>query len=349
MRYPWPRKPTDPVVEFKLPRVYGSTPTLFGAPLAESEEDLKGADVAFLGIPWRAPTPESRVGSATANYEGTLLTPAYFRINSVKYGGYLPELDLDVFEHLRLVDYGDAVVVPDMARTLADVEARVAAIVAAGCCPVTMGGNAGPSTYPVLKAVADAAGGPVAVVNFDAHHDNQRGDWQEDDPRQPRWGSTWARRILTVPGVDPARYFHIGLRGPRNDRETFLRFEEMGVLREHIFTYREVKEARRRGFDEWAADLARRVVAGASKVWVAFDPDVLDLGSNPDWGDEPLGLRTEEVVELVFQLGRAAGRAKLGGLAFMALPYNAQSLHFVCIYILLYALAGAILANNSPG
>ena len=31
-------------------RLYGGTPTLYGAPLALTPEDLSGADVAFLGI-----------------------------------------------------------------------------------------------------------------------------------------------------------------------------------------------------------------------------------------------------------------------------------------------------------
>ena len=102
--------PFEPIVEMRSPRVYGSFPTLFGMPLAETEEDLRAADVAFLGVPWRAPTTPSSfyVGGARANFEGTQLTPSYFRLNSLNYGGYLPELDLDVFEHLRLADRGDA-------------------------------------------------------------------------------------------------------------------------------------------------------------------------------------------------------------------------------------------------
>lgn len=338
----WARRPADPVVEMLLPRVYGSTPTLFGAPLCDAESQLQNADAAFLGIPWRAPTPDTRMGGAAANYEGTLLTPSSFRANSIKYGGYLPELDVDVFEHMRLVDCGDAEIVHDMQRSLDNVEGQIAAMMRAGCLALTIGGNSGPSTYPVLKAIAASADGPTAILNLDAHHDNARGEWHEDDPRRPRWGSTWARQILSLPNVDPARYFHFGLRGPRNDRDTFTRFVERGVLRDHIMTYRELKQARRQGFDAWAEELAARVVDGAGKVWIAVDPDVLNLGANPDWGDEPLGPTTDEVVELVFQVGRAAGRRRFGGLSFMALPFNAQTLHFVCIYILLYALAGVI-------
>jgi agmatinase len=322
-------------------RIYGGTPTLYGAPLAQNPKDLQGADVAFLGIPWQAPSPERWLGGVMPNYD-TLLSPSTFRQNSLVHQGYLPELDLDVFERLRLVDYGDADVVHDMKQTLANVEMRVKDIIDAGCIPITIGGNAGPSTYPVLKAVAERAGGPTAVLNFDAHHDNQRGEWEDDDPRQPRWGSTWARRILALPGVDPARYHHVGLRGPINDRDTFVRFTERGVKREHIYTSQDLKQARRDGFERWADTLARKIAAGAGKVWIGVDPDVLDIGSNPDFAIDPFGLTADEIIELVHRVGIAAGREKFGGIAFMALPYNARAVHFICLYILLYALAGIV-------
>jgi guanidinopropionase len=342
MKANWPRRVSDPVVQMLVPRLYGNTPSLFGAPIATREEDLRGAQVAFLGIPWRAPTPDTRMGRAAANYEGTQLTPSQFRINSLRYGGYLPELDLDVFARLRFVDCGDVDVVSDMGQLLASVEARVTQIVRAGCFPFTMGGNAGPSTYAVLKAIAGNAGGPTAVLNFDAHHDNRRGEWEEDDPRLPQWGSAWARRILGLPGVDPAQYYHVGLRGPRNDPEVFTRFLERGVRRDHIYTYREIKRARRSGFDEWAASLAVEIVARASKVWIAFDPDVLNLGASPDFGDEPLGPTTEEVLTVAYEVGKAAGPKRFGGLGIMALPYDAQTMHSICVYLLLYTLAGVL-------
>jgi len=322
--------------------LYGSTPTFFRRPLRRRGEPLAGADVAFLGIPWRAPNPEGR---SAINYEGSLLTPTYFRSNSSSFGGYLPELELDVFEHLEMVDLGDADIVADMATSLGNVESRVAEAIAAGCMLVTVGGNSGVSTYPVLKAIAAAASGPTAVLNLDAHHDNERGDWQEDDPRNPLWATTWARRILGLPGVDPGRYFHFGLRGALNDKETFLRFTERGARRENILTYRDLKEARREGFEAWSERLAGKITAGAAKVWVCIDPDVLNMGTNPDFGDEPMGPTNEEVIELLFQVGRAAGRDRFGGISFGAVPYTATSLHYACFYFVLYALAGVALSE----
>jgi arginase family enzyme len=329
----------------ETPLVYGATPTLFRRRYVRPGEEIGDADVAFLGIPWRAPNP---AGRSSLNYEGSLLTPTYFRTNSTSFGGFLPELEVDVFDHFKMVDLGDADVVGDMATSLANVEKRVAEAIGAGCMMVTIGGNSGVSTYPVLKAIAGAASGPTAVLNLDAHHDNFRGEWEEDDPRNPRWASSWARRILGLPGVDPARYFHFGLRGAVNDKETFLRFTERGVLREHILTYRELKLARREGFDGWAQALAERVTDGTAKVWICVDPDVLNVGSNPDFGDEPLGPTNEEVIELFYQVGRLAGRDRFGGISFGAVPFNATSLHYVCYYFILYALAGVATANAAP-
>jgi agmatinase len=308
----------------------------------ERHEQLAGADVAFLGVPWRAPSPDARIGSMQANYEGSLLTPSYFRLSSVRYGTYLPELDIDVFDHLRLVDCGDAEVRQDMAQTLDAVEAEIAAMLDGGAIPFTIGGNAGPSTYPVVKAIAARSPGPLAILNFDAHADNMRGEWQDDDPRQPNWGSAWIWRILGLPGVDPARYYHIGLRGPRNDKDTFARFVERGAKRENIHTYRDLKRARAAGYDSWSAEFARTVVEGAARVWIAIDPDVLNLDSNPDWVDEPLGPTSEEIIELVYQTVRAAGRERFAGLSFMATPYNAPTLHYILLYVMLYALAAML-------
>ena len=156
----------------ETPFVYGATPTLFLRPLVRPGEDLKGTDIAFLGVPWRAPNP---AGRSPINYEGSLLTPTYFRSNSTSFGGFLPDLEVDVFDHFKMVDLGDADVVGDMATSLDNVERRVAEAVEAGCMMVTIGGNSGVSTYPVLKAIAAAADGPTAVLNLDAHHDNLRG------------------------------------------------------------------------------------------------------------------------------------------------------------------------------
>ena len=85
---------------------------------------------------------------------------------------------------------------------------------------------------------------------------------------------------------------------------------------------------------------------GAAKVWVALDPDVLNAGSVPDFGTEPLGPTADEVIELMYRVGRAAGREKFGGISIMATPHEARSLHQILVYALLYALAGVLASEE---
>jgi hypothetical protein len=66
------------------------------------------------------------------------------------------------------------------------------------------------------------------------------------------------------------------------------------------------------------------------------------LSAGPDWGDEPLGPRAEEVCWLCYEVGRSAGWQKSGGISFMAVPNAAMSTHWICVYNMLYALAGTI-------
>ncbi len=69
-----------------------------------------------------------------------------------------------------------------------------------------------------------------------------------------------------------------------------------------------------------------------------MDPDVLDVGSIADFASEPLGPTLEEVVELLYQVGGAAGKGQLAGISIMATPHDARALH----QALLYALAGML-------
>ncbi|MDQ6674324.1 MAG: arginase family protein [Chloroflexota bacterium] len=344
----WPRRPTAPVSQPLVPRLYGGIPTVYGAPLAESIDDLRAADLAFVGIPWSAPSPDSRAGAASAAFAGTQLTPGIFRQNSLKYGGYLPELEVDVFERLKLVDYGDVSVGNDVNVALEEAYRVTCEVIDAGCIPLTIGGNSGVSSYPVLRAIAERHD-KVGVLNFDAHGDNgQTTPEERTDRRYPRWAGTWALRILEeLPGVSARNYVHVGLRGPRNDPACITRFVDVGVPRENIYTYRELKQARKRDVDELCREAVARALDGVDALWVGIDTDVLTMGVSPDYGDEPLGITTEELLEIMYQAGLQSGRARFGGLSIMALPPNALTLHWILMYAQLYALAGLVHAGSA--
>lgn len=337
------RGSVDPVTSVKThPVFYGSVPSMFGKPISEGPQDLEAFDIAYLGIPWSAP-PSAGRSASIAQFAGTTLTPNSMRTNSIKYGGYLPELDVDVFERFGFTDYGNVDVTFDVKESWANIENKVSDIVAAGCMAFTMGGNGGGASFPVLKAIAGAVPGKVAVVNFDAHGDNYIETEEERfSKRNPRWGSSWARRILAdIPNVDPKLYTHVGLRGPRNDGGVKQRFYDLGVPRENILTYADIKASRRDTLEELGRSIAQRT-AGAEKVWIAVDPDVLDMSVSPQFGDEPLGITVDELVHVAYEVGRTAGRERFAGIAFMATPYEAHTIQWIEIYAALYAFAGVI-------
>ena len=337
----------DPVMKLEIPHWYGNVPTFFGAPLAQNAEDLREADIVFLGIPWQAPTPDSRMGPAADIFMGMVMTAQSLRTSSVKYGGYLPELDVDVFDHLSLVDYGNVDVVRDIRQTNENAVVAVENILSAGAIPVTVGGNSGLGCLPVLEAISRHSAGPIAVINFDAHGDNR--DYStplEIDNGRPRISGNWALRQFDLSNVSARHYHHVGLRGPRNDSGTIPRFLSRGVLRDHIYTYREIKTARRTGFDEFAAQIVNRAMDGASHLWLAIDADVLDIGVCPGFGDEPLGVSVEELVEICYQAGRIAGRKRLAGISLMAIPPGATEMQWISIYTILYTLAGMLQENG---
>jgi arginase family enzyme len=332
---------TQGYVQLTTPTVMGGVPTAYGRPLAEVD-GLSSADAAFLGILWAAPIEAGHIYMGQgSNYGATGNSPSRFRFASLRhYGGFLPELDFDVLESIELLDAGDIAPSGDMAALLAEVDTRVKAIVDADCIPITYGGNAGPSSFAVVRAIGEQRGEPVTVVNFDAHHDNFVGDWREEDPRHPQWAETWVHQTLDLPCVDSARYRHVGLRGPLNDRDVFARFAASGVPRENILTSREIRRAREGGFGNWAQAFAEAVASDGNPVWVAIDIDVLGIDSNPDFADEAFGPSAEEVIELVHRIAATCGRQRFAGLSFMAIPPEATSLHLIASNVILYALAG---------
>ena len=66
------------------------------------------------------------------------------------------------------------------------------------------------------------------------------------------------------------------------------------------------------------------------------------MGVSPDYGDEPLGISVEELLEILYQAGLQAGRERFGGLSIMALPPSAHTYHWIMMYAQLYALAGMV-------
>src|SRR5215470_4453823 len=82
------------------------------------------------GIPYdRPPT----AGRPADQWSGFRDAPVHARKGSLRYRGYVPELDLEVFDHLKVVDYGDAEIVDgDIRQSIDNVARKVQDVIEAG-------------------------------------------------------------------------------------------------------------------------------------------------------------------------------------------------------------------------
>jgi agmatinase len=253
---------------------YAGLLTYGGAPYTQDPAELHGVDVAVVG----APTDD-----LVSDRPGTRFAPRAIRAASCPPGPHL-EAGIDAFAALRIVDFGDAPVLPaDPARSHEAIEATVAHVLAAGALPVVLGGDHA-VTEPALRACA-AAHGPLGVVHFDTHTDTGAEVFGVEVSH-----GTFMRRLIDQGAVDPARYAQVGLRGYWPGEAEFGWQSERGIT--SLFAH-DVRELGIRA-------VVRRAVeaVGTGPAYLTVDVDVLDpafLG--PGTGTpEPGGMSSSELL-----------------------------------------------------
>lgn len=138
------------------------------------------------------------------------------------------------------------------------------------------------------------------------------------------------------PNVDPSRHVEIGMRGPRNTREQAEAYRKRGGRLYPSATVRQI------GIDALCLDALPHPFEGTERTWLHLDMDVLDIGEIPDWGDEPLGLSSWEVVKVVHE----AGKRGLDGLSFVYVAPRSSGAAAVVCYVIVYLMAGWVLGGR---
>ena len=258
-----------------------------GAPIAQDPEELRGVDVAILG----APTDD-----LVSDRPGTRFAPRAIRAASCPPGPHL-EAKVDAFAALRIVDYGDAPVIPaDPVRTHEAIARTDGEVVDAGALPVTIGGDHS-ITEPCVGAISERRGA-VGLIHFDTHTDTGREVFGVE-----RSHGTPMFRLVEAGAVDGARYAQIGLRGYWPGPEEFAWQEGRGIA---AFFMHDVREVGIREVVERA--LAH---AGDGLVYLTVDVDVLDPAFAPGTGTpEPGGMTS---VDLLWAVRTIAERVELAG------------------------------------
>jgi agmatinase len=252
---------------------YAGLLTFAGVPYTQDATHLEGVDVAIVGAP---------MDDLVSDRPGTRFAPRAIRAASSPSG---PELEtaVDAIAELRVVDFGDAPVLPaDPIRSHAAIEATVAEVLAAGAIPVILGGDHSISE-PDVRACA-AAHGPVGLLHFDTHTDTGAEVFGVELSH-----GTIMRRLVEAGHVDPGRYAQIGLRGYWPGEDEFAWQAGRGITSLFMHDVR----------DLGIREVVRRAVeaVGAGPVFLTVDIDVLDPAFAPGTGTpEPGGMTTAELL-----------------------------------------------------
>jgi agmatinase len=252
---------------------YAGLLTFSGIPYTEDPAELAGIDVAIVG----APTDD-----LVSDRPGTRFGPRAIRAASCPPGPHL-EAGIDAFEALRVVDFGDAPVLPaDAAGTHAAIEATVGEVLAAGAIPIVLGGDHA-IAEPDIRACA-AQHGPVGLIHFDTHTDTGRALFGVEVSH-----GTPMYRLVEQGHVDPRRYVQIGLRGYWPGEPEFSWQAQRGIV--SLFMH-DVRDRGIRAIVEEAVS-----AAGAGPVFLSVDVDVLDPAFAPGTGTpEPGGMTSGDLL-----------------------------------------------------
>jgi agmatinase len=260
-------------------RQYGEKPDYAGLltygtlPYTQDPAELEGIDVAIVG----APTDD-----LVSDRPGARFGPRAIRAASCPPGPHL-EASVDAMAELRMVDYGDAAVVPaDPVRTHEAIERTVGEVLAAGAIPIVLGGDHS-IAEPDIRACAGRYG-PLGLVHFDTHTDTGTEVFGVEVSH-----GTPMYRLVEQGHVDPSRYVQIGLRGYWPGPQEFAWQQERGIT---SFFMHDVRELGIKAVVDRALE-----IVGEGPAYATVDVDVLDPAFAPGTGTpEPGGMTSADLL-----------------------------------------------------
>ncbi|ALM83471.1 arginase family protein [Bordetella sp. N] len=334
-----------------FPRIREDMPTFLGVPYAIREEDIQGADVVIIGSPFAAGWGKKYSGVDKAEW---LAATTRVRQQSIRYrGGYVQDMDIDIFEHLKVVDYGDVDIpieasyegtVERILEAQDAVEKRVKQALNAGAVPVVIGQNSPCASYAVGRPIAQHVKGPVGMVSLDTHWDAFPYDWATKNDHIA--GSTnWKDKLLRdCPEYAIKNLVEIGERGMLEEASIVRRF-----LREGCCFMPMWKIRTELGIEGVVKNLDQ-AYQGTDAVYAHFDMDVLG-GAGPTEGDllgelaEPMGMTDYEAIRIAYEVGRKG----CAGLSFLCIPPGSAIMYRVIVYALTYFMAGMAKRKQEEG
>jgi agmatinase len=229
-------------------------------------EHLDGVDVAVIGIP---------TDDAVSFKSGARFGPEGIRSASVLLRPYNPLLQVDVTDHLSLIDHGDAPTVPGYhEQTLERIQGFLEPVHRAGVVPLCLGGDHS-MVLAELRAAARVHG-PLALVHLDAHSDV----WDAYYGARYFHGTVF-KRAVEEGIVDPTASVQAGMRG------TLYGPSDVDAPRELGYDAIYWDELEGLGPERYGERVQERV--GDRPAFLSFDIDFVDPAFAPATGTPEVG------------------------------------------------------------
>ena len=239
--------------------------------------DLKGLDVAFLGIP---------MDIGTSWRSGTRFGPKQVRSESAMIRPYNVQTGAAPFDSLQCADIGDlAINTFSLSDSLRIIQNSYDAILNYDVMPMAIGGDHS-ITLPILRSIAKRHG-PVALIHIDAHADVNDEMFGERETH-----GTVFRRAYEEDLLRPEKVYQIGLRGTGYTADDFKVAANWG------FQQWPAPEIWHRPLDGLGAEIRRDI--GEVPTYITFDIDSLDPSFAPGTGTPEIGgLTTPQAMQLI--------------------------------------------------
>ena len=263
----------QPLSGNQMPR-FGGIATMMRLPLVDSPQ---GLDAAFIGVP---------LDIGASNRAGARFGPRQIRAESSLIRPYNMATGAAPFDSLQVADLGDvAINTFSIEKSVAIIAAFYDRVLAAGCKPLTLGGDH-TIALPILRAVA-ARHGPVALVHVDAH-----ADVNDEMFGEPITHGTPFRRAVEEGLLQCDKVWQIGLRGTGYAADDFdwPRRQGFHVVQAHEVWWRSLAPL----MDEL------RTAIGAAPCYLSFDIDGIDPAFAGGTGTPEVGgLTVPQALEIV--------------------------------------------------
>lgn len=237
----------------------------------------EGVDIAIVGVPF----------DTGASYRvGARFGPEAIRNVSALLRHHNEVLNVSIFEHCSVVDWGDLPVNPGYVEdSYQMIEDGLLPILEGGVTPILLGGDHS-VTLPELRAM-NKVHGQVALIQFDSHTDT--GDKRFG--RKYTHGTPF-RRAVEEELLLVDHSIQVGMRGSIYSRDSLDDARKLG------FEVVTSVEAQEQGIGEMIQRIVNRV--GDERVFVSFDIDFVDPAFAPGTGTPEVGgFTSREALQVV--------------------------------------------------